>query len=365
MKILQVIDSLHTGGAEKLVADIVPRMVALGYQVDILLLIKSNTFQEQKLIDSGVKIYFLKECGSLYNPLLIFKIIPYLKEYNLVHIHLFPASYWCVVAKFLSFSNIKFVFTEHSTSNRRRNSSFFRFVDKCIYRSFSHIICISDETKTFLVKHINRTDNVSVVCNGVDIGLFKNASPYVKENLVSGIYPDSFLIIQVSSFRNAKDQDTVIKSLSFLDEKIHVLFVGDGSRKDICRQLALTLGVYDRVHFLGIRNDIPSLLKSSDIVVLSSHYEGFGLAALEGMAAGKPTVASGVEGLSGIVGDAGVLFERGDSEQLARIIMKLMTDKEYYDLTAGRCLNRAVSYDISEVVGGYIKVYESVISESK
>lgn len=365
MKILQVIDSLGMGGAEKLVADIVPRMISLGYQVDILLLIKNNTLLEQQLKALGVKVYFLKESGSLYNPLLICKIIPYLKKYNLVHIHLFPASYWCVLAKFISFSNTKFVFTEHSTSNRRRNSLFFRLTDTCVYKSLSYIICISDKTKTFLVKHIDRTNNVTVICNGVDIELFRNALPYAKRSIVSEINLDSFIIVQVSSFRIAKDQDTVIKSLLSLDKKVHILFVGDGSRKDFCQQLALSLGVSERVHFLGIRNDIPSLLKSADVVVLSSHYEGFGLAALEGMATGKPTVASNVDGLSGIVRDAGILFECGNSEQLAGIVTKLMIDKKYYNAIANRCLYRAASYSVTKMVDSYIKVYESVMSENK
>ena len=78
--------------------------------------------------------------------------------------------------------------------------------------------------------------------------------------------------------------------------------------------------------FLSVREDAISILKASDIVVMSSNFEGFGLAAVEGMAAGKPVIASDVEGLSNIVEGAGLLFEPHNEKDLAakiRLLMKI------------------------------------------
>ena len=111
---------------------------------------------------------------------------------------------------------------------------------------------------------------------------------------------------------------------------------------------------------MGIRNDIPQLLKASDIVVMSSHWEGFGLAAVEGMAAGKPVLASDVDGLAQVVEGAGILFPQGDAETLAGMIQNLMKDHLYYQQVAERCLQRASDYDIQRTVNGYEEIYNTV-----
>lgn len=83
--------------------------------------------------------------GSVYNPLLVFKIIPYLKKYDLIHAHLFPVLYWVVLAKWISFSKKKIVYTEHNTNNKRREIKLFQKIDRIIYSGLHQIITISLE----------------------------------------------------------------------------------------------------------------------------------------------------------------------------------------------------------------------------
>src|SRR5690625_3764482 len=126
MKILHVINSLNMGGAEKLVVETVPFYQRKQVSVDVLCLNKTETLLWTILKkDTKTGLKGLTN-GSVYNPLLIFKLMSYLKRYDLVHGHLFPALYWLVLAKWLSFSKVKIVYTEHSTDNRRRTVSFFR-----------------------------------------------------------------------------------------------------------------------------------------------------------------------------------------------------------------------------------------------
>src|SRR5690554_5836630 len=107
MKILQIINSLSTGGAEKLIIDSVPLYQKQGLTVDVLLLNNTETqFKSHLKETSKGKIDGLT-IGSIYNPFLIFKIIPYLKKYDIIHLHLFPTLYWVVLAKLISFSNVK------------------------------------------------------------------------------------------------------------------------------------------------------------------------------------------------------------------------------------------------------------------
>ncbi|MCB0443974.1 MAG: glycosyltransferase, partial [Flavobacterium sp.] len=113
----------------------------------------------------------------------------------------------------------------------------------------------------------------------------------------------------------------------------------------------------DRVMFLGFRNDIPELLKSSDIIILSSRYEGLSLASIEGLSSGKPLIASDAPGISNIVGNAGILFPIGNHKRLASEIEKLLQDKDYYESVVNRSVKKAEEFDIKNMVLKYKKLY--------
>ena len=96
-------------------------------------------------------------------------------------------------------------------------------------------------------------------------------------------------------------------------------------------------------------------------MVLSSNYEGLSLASIEGMASGRPFLASNVPGLAEIVGGAGILFPQGDDRKLADEILKLMTDREHYTDTARKGSARAAQYDIQKMVDQHIALYRFLL----
>jgi glycosyltransferase involved in cell wall biosynthesis len=130
-------------------------------------------------------------------------------------------------------------------------------------------------------------------------------------------------------------------------------------------QLVQELGLMERVFFLGLRMDVPRLLKTADIVVLSSKYEGLSLSSIEGMASGKPFVASRVPGLSDLVENAGVLFECGNEKELARCIQELIEDPIYYSKVAQACQERAEDYTIEKMVAEHIELYEKLFNDKQ
>ena len=361
MKILQVINNLVAGGAEKLIIDTVPLYQAEGVVMDVLCLNKTKTpFWELLETKTKGSIIGLSN-GSLYNPLLIFKLIPFLKKYDIIHAHLFPTLYWVVLAKWLSFSKAKIVYTEHNTSNSRRNNKVFSFIDRLIYKGVYKVITIAEEVDQNIKKHL-RADGEKFVLikNAVDVTAYVNAIPYPKADFFSN---DDFILIQVSSFRAQKDQATLINALKHLPEKYKLLLVGVGPTKQEHEQLVVDLELTDRVLFLGTRIDVPKLLKTADIVVLSSFYEGLSLSSIEGMAA-RPFIASNVPGLSDIVKGYGLLFEQGNSEELADLILKLDQDKELYQKVGRQCLERAQQFDVKIMIEKHINLYKSVLTIS-
>ena len=99
----------------------------------------------------------------------------------------------------------------------------------------------------------------------------------------------------------------------------------------------------------------------SDVVVLSSKYEGLSLSSIEGMASGKPFVASNVPGLKEVVEGAGILFPPGDEIKLAAELKHLAEDQDYYRRISEQCVERAKNYDIVEMVEKHIALYKKII----
>ena len=330
MKILQIINSLGTGGAEKLMIDTIPLFNEKKLKVDLLVLNGNETPFFKTLQQINCCNIFPLGNGSVYNPFLIFKIIPYLKKYDLIHVHIFPSLYWVALAKMISFSKTKLIYTEHSTSNNRRKYFIFKLIDRYIYSFYSKIITISSEVDNNLKVHLGfKSNRFEIIQNGINLETIKQTKPIIKTEIALNIKKDSCILIQVSSFRYPKDQKTVIKSLTHLEDNIVLLLVGDGPLKTECEVLADTLNVSERVLFLGIRMDVISLLKSSDIIILSSHHEGLSLSSIEGMASGKPFIASDAPGLGDIVRNAGIIFPINDEIALAKEIQHLLNDKTY------------------------------------
>lgn len=356
MKVLQVITSLSTGGAEKLILDTVPLYQEEGIHMDVLSLKDKKTEFWKELDNKTSDDIFGLTQGSVYNPLLIFKIIPYLKKYDIIHIHLFPALYWVVLAKWLSFSRTKLFYTEHNTENRRRDHPLLKIFDRLIYKGLYEIITISEKVDVQIKKHLKSTSSqrFKLIQNGIPVSDFVNALPLDKNSFFS---ENDFLLIQVSSFRKQKDQKTLICSLLSLPNNVKLILVGDGVLKKEQEALVKELNLQSRVKFLGIRSDIPNLLKTANVVVLSSYHEGLSLSSIEGMAA-KPFIASNVPGLKEIVKGYGLLFERGNDKELAALIMKLYEDQEFYNKISNRCLKRAKEFDIHKMVDRYIKEYK-------
>lgn len=360
MKIVHIINSLESGGAEKLVLDTLPLYNNKNSITDLIVLNGSDYPFLRALRSLGCCSIHSLGLNSAYNPLYIFKIMPFLKQYDVAHVHLFPSQYWVVIAKFLSGSKIKLVYTEHSTSGKRIKSRFFRKVDPFFYRRYQRVVAISEKVATVVRKHSGLNATIEIISNGVLVDTFKNSIPAQK----TAFFPKSSsalkIIIQVASFKEPKDQKTVIRSLALLPSEVQLVLVGEGILKQECMALAKELGLADRVLFLGIRTDVPQLLKMADIVVLSSKYEGFSLAAVEGMASGKPVVASNIDALTTIVKEAGVLFKEGDEVQLAAEIEKLLANELYYQDIVRSGLERAAQYDIHFMVDKHIEMYKKL-----
>lgn len=354
MRILHVITSLQYGGAEKLVAEIVPMLKKKGNDIDVVAFDNSEPNFSKLLEEKGVKVIFFGK--GYYSLKFLFRLGKMMKDYDIVHTHNTSPQYFAAIASLWN-RKCKLVYTEHSTSNRRRNHILFKIVDKWIYSRYDKIICISEPAEENLRTYIGSGYPVMTIKNGVNVRKFMDA-----KSIDLGI-GDCKKITMVAGFRYEKDQLTVIKALKYLPEDYHVVLVGDGSERSNIEKTIADEEMQSRVHLLGLRNDVPDILKSSDIIVMSSHREGLSLSNVEGMCSGHPFVASDVEGLREVTKGYGLLFPHGDAKVLADIVIKLCSDKVYADEISKMCQKRASEYDIQKMVDEYQKAYEVVMNE--
>lgn len=362
MRVLQIINSLSTGGAEKLILESIPLYHQQGIEVDLFLLDKRETPFLKQLKDRNVCSILFSPIKNVYNPLHIFSIMKIMKKYDIIHAHLFPTLYWVAAAKTISFSKTILIYTEHNTSNKRRGKWLFKLLDNFIYKKYAKIVTIAKEVDDNLKEHLIKIkpSKFQLINNGVNIQLYRNAIPYPKDSFFTN---NDKILIQVSSFRPQKNQATLIKSLTLLPPNVKLLLVGTGPLQQSCENLVIQYNLEGRVKFLGNRMDVPQLLKTADIVVLSSHHEGLSLSSIEGMASGRPFIASDVPGLREIVKGYGVLFENNKESELAEKIMQLLHNKEYYNEIVSKCMFQADNFDIQLMAEKYILLYEDVLKE--
>ena len=358
------------GGAETLVVNLIPRLQAMGHTVDLCVFngIETPLMQRLRRESPQTQIYSLG--NGVYNPFYVLKLVRLMRGYDIVHTHNSSPQLFVAMAKVLC--SVKLVSTEHTTSNRKREWKWYAPIESWMYGQYTHVICISKIAEQKLREYMGgdwtdktkeRYKQISTINNGVDVLGINCAEPCVE--LVS-LKDSRMAILMVAGFRDAKDQDTIVRALNLLDkEKFEVWFAGVGVRQDAVKQLAESLGVLNNVRFLGLRTDIPNVLKAADIIVMSSHWEGLSLSNVEGMSAYKPFIASDVNGLREVTKGYGILFPHEDAEALAREIQHLADDKVYYEEIANNCYQRALEFDISNMVKGYHEVYQKVRAHGK
>jgi N-acetyl-alpha-D-glucosaminyl L-malate synthase BshA len=211
-------------------------------------------------------------------------------------------------------------------------------------------------------------DNITVIPNFVcQHDYSRQSRPELRKSLAPA---DETLLVHVSNFRPVKRPVDCVEIFSRVLKKglaSRLIMVGDGSERTNAEHRARCLGIYEKCSFVGKQPNIVDYLSVSDVLLLPSEQESFGLAALEAMACEVPVIASRVGGLPEVVddGDTGYLREVGDVEKIADDAARLVADKEFRVAMGRRAREAAVSrYRTDLVIPQYISFYEQVLSRS-
>ena len=167
---------------------------------------------------------------------------------------------------------------------------------------------------------------------GVDTEKFINVSiDRDKKRNDLGIPDEAFVILSVGELNKNKNHEIVIKAIAKLNKpQMCYIICGQGDRETYLKNLASSLGIADKVKFLGFRNDIAEIYKIADIFVFPSFREGLSVSVMEAMAAGLPVICSNIRGNKDLIknGQGGYLFEPRDVDGLVNYILKIIKDVE-------------------------------------
>lgn len=357
MRILHIINDLsNVGGAENMLINIL-KLMALKEDITVLVLKSVSDLNKGTLLRNNVRVVELNSKKYRLSNYFNIKNFVRCNNFDIIHLNLFPSLYWGCLP-FLFNKDIKIVYTEHSTFNKRRNYWVFRYIESIIYRRLDVVIAISEGVRDAVLKwQPVIKQKVVVIPNGINTKL-----PTVNEVFVKGTPKDARILLMISRFTPAKDHVTLIKSLSYLDDCIHLWLVGDGETIDDCKEYAKKLNLSNRVHFIGNQLNIYDYIMNADVCILSSHWEGFGLSAVECMVAGKPTLVSNVPGLKSLAPNEFLIFEVQDFIGLSNSINLLLKDGDLYLKMADLCYKKALDFDVENTVKQYCATYKNVIN---
>ncbi|HKP37492.1 MAG TPA: N-acetyl-alpha-D-glucosaminyl L-malate synthase BshA [Pyrinomonadaceae bacterium] len=226
------------------------------------------------------------------------------------------------------------------------------------------VTAVSNYLKQSTIEHF-QFDRIEVIPNFVCPNDYK---PKIECDLRQELSPDGApVMVHVSNFRPVKRPVDCIEILARVlkQTKARLVMVGDGSERTNCVHRARCLGVSDYCTFVGKQPRIVDYLCASDILLLPSEQESFGLAALEAMACEVPVVASRVGGLPEVVDDneTGFLSAVGDVDKMAGDAVRLLTDPKFRRATAKKARASAIDrYSTHKIIPQYIDFYEKIVA---
>ncbi len=222
------------------------------------------------------------------------------------------------------------------------------------------------QMKTYTMYNIEK--EIRVIPNFVDTEKFiRRENCNFRERTAPG---GEKILVHVSNFRAVKRVPDVIRIFDIVKRTIptKLVLVGDGPDRSESERLARELGIFEDVTFLGKQTLLPEILSASDLMLMPSQSESFGLSALEAMSCGVPVVSSSTGGLPELVvhGETGYIAEMGDIQRMAKYAIELLSDERKRELFGHNSRKRAVEkFDVNSIVPLYEKVYEEALNETR
>ena len=301
------------------------------------------------------------------------KLVDMVKLYKieLLHVHYaIPHAYAGYMAKQMLKDegiNIPMVTTLHGTDiTLVGNHPFYKPAVTFSINKSDFVTSVSQSLKDNTLKLFNIKNEIEVIPNFIEITKNKIQSDVPCQRSVMA-EPNERIITHISNFRKVKRIPDVIKIFYNIQKQIpaKLMMVGDGPEKEKAELLCKELGIEDKVIFFGNSNEIDKILCLTDLFLLPSETESFGLAALEAMACRVPVISSNSGGLSEVnfEGVSGYLSDVGNTEEMAENALKILKDDVKLEEFKDNALAVAKQFDIKNILPLYEALYQKAINK--
>jgi glycosyltransferase involved in cell wall biosynthesis len=363
LRIAQLIASDGPGGAERVVVHLSRALQARGAETVVFLPRHGEGWLERELAGSGAAIeYFTidrplspRSAAALGQTFTRHRI-------DVAHGHEFSMAVYGAWAS--RRAGIPHVMTMHGGRYHAQRMRRRLALHAAVASSASAVAVSSSFARTLSRDLGIRRARIRTIANGVEHVQAEHSTVRAELQLTA----DDRLIVAVGNLYPVKGHRYLIEALGLLADRhprLHVAISGRGELHDALAAQAEVLGIADRVHLLGLRSDVASVLRAADLVALPSLSEGLPLALLEAMFAGRAIVASDVGDVRVALADgtAGIVIPPGDVTALAAALDRLLGDPEYAQrLGAAAAQQAQQEYDVSRMVDRYVDLYISALA---
>ncbi|SHS34594.1 glycoside hydrolase family protein [Mycobacteroides abscessus subsp. abscessus] len=293
------------------------------------------------------------------------------EELDLLHVHYaIPHAVCAILAKQMSGRDVKIVTTLHGTDITvlGYDPSLTDAIRFGIEKS-DIVTAVSRSLISQTYDLINPDKKIDTVYNFIDERVYKRSeSSHLKEEY--GILPEEKIIIHVSNFRPVKRVQDVVRTFEKITKRIpaKLLLVGDGPEMTVVCKLVKKLNIADKVLFLGKQDSVEELYSISDLMLLLSEKESFGLVALEAMACGVPCIGTNVGGIPEVIdhGQSGYICELGDIEDMSEKAIDLLQHPQKHQQFSEASVKLVRGkFQATTIVKQYEDLYKSLLQSGE
>ena len=358
MKIILLITGLGIGGAERVVTSLADALAAKGHEVLIAYMVGAV---EVLPTNAGVKVVSLGMASKIDAISAFFKLRALIRAFqpDLVHSHMLHAN---ILARLVRMTTpfARLISTAHaSNEGGKLRMLAYRMTDSLADISTN---VSSEAVAAFIIAKATRPGRMIAMHNGISTNLFafnSVARLHIRKELM--IDEDCRLLLAVGRFHEQKDYPNLFHAFAEMPVNVQLCIAGDGPLRGALEALVVRLRIADRVRFLGARHDVADLMSATDIFVLSSSSEGFGLVVAEAMACERVVVATDCGGVREVVGEAGYLVKPKDSKALAQALQTALQLPAIKSKALGCAARQRVveNFSLDTVVEKWLQLYVS------
>jgi glycosyltransferase involved in cell wall biosynthesis len=350
---------------------------SLGWQVDGM---AQGISGDQECVETCDRIYDIQWSRNVFDPRNLWAGVSRVKQvvaeedYDLVHVHT-PIAAFVTRYALRNSHKTKVIYTAHGFhfyrgGNAVKNAIFLS-LEKLAGAWTDYLITINREDEAAAKKYNFLTASRIYYTRGIGVDTDYYASSSVDpENLAQvrqqlNLLDSDTLLLSIAEFTPRKRHQDLLTALAKLaNPQIHLALAGEGRIKPEMEELAQQLGIAKQVHFLGYRNDIPSLIQAANAILLVSQQEGLPRSIMEAMCLNTPVIGSNIRGIQDLLENGcGLLVDLGDTDAIAQAMSQIVEDPDSLLVMAEKAQIKIASYDLKKIIQQYSDIYQLALTD--